>query len=419
MKEPPDLNLGDAQLEIEIQQYARLVNSLAEAVFICDSRGVLQLVNPAMARLAGYGDSRALIGLQITKLFSGMAQSEAWIDRAVNHGMEGEVLLLRRDGRKVPISFTLSPVQPCCDGRYTLAGTAHDLTEIKHHQAELQKASLQIEADRQKLARLNSMLEQKVNEKTANLTLAYQQLEEQNRALQKLDRMKTDFVSMVSHELRAPLTNIGGGIELLLASPSGLSERPRHTLKLVQAEITRLARFVETILDLSALESGHMPIYPAPVSLPAVVAPLRLQLERLEKGDRLEWHIPDNLPYISSDEQALTSILFHLLDNAQKYAPHGRIIISARAEENEVSVSVEDEGPGISPEAIPLLFNRFYRANEEDSQDVYGFGLGLYTVRRFLEAMNGRIRAENREEGGARFIFWLKVFDEKGGTESR
>jgi PAS domain S-box-containing protein len=415
MKEASELKMVDAQLDIEIQQYARLVNSLAEAVFICDSRGVLQLVNPAMARLAGYDDGQALIGLQLTDLFSEMAQPEVWMNDAVEHGMADEVMLRRRDGHEVPISFTLSPVQPCCDGRYTLAGTAHDLTEIKRQQVELEKANAQIAADRQELTRLNSMLEQKVNEKTANLTLAYQQLEEQNRALQKLDRMKTDFVSMVSHELRAPLTNIGGGIELLLASPSGLGERPRQTLKLVQAEITRLARFVETILDLSALESGHMPIYPAPVSLPAVVAPLRMQLERLEKGNRLEWHIPEDLPYVSSDEQALTSILFHLLDNAQKYSPHGRIIITARAEQNEVNVSVEDEGPGISPEVIPLLFNRFYRANEEDSQDVYGYGLGLYTARRFLEAMNGRIRAENREEGGARFIFWLKVFDAKGG----
>ncbi len=103
----------DTQLDIEIQQYARLENSLAEAVFICDSHGMLQLANPAMARLAGYGDSRKLIGLQLTGfVFQEWRSRKPGWNRAVNHGMADEVTLRRRDGREVPISFTLSPCNP-------------------------------------------------------------------------------------------------------------------------------------------------------------------------------------------------------------------------------------------------------------------------------------------------------------------
>jgi signal transduction histidine kinase len=120
---------------------------------------------------------------------------------------------------------------------------------------------------------------------------------------------KTDLFRWFHTELRAPLTNIGGGIELLLAPSQGLDERPRETLRLVQAENTRLGPLCRdnslTCLHWKAA-TCHLP---GAGSLQAVVAPLRMQLERLEKGNRLEWHIPDDLPYVSSDEQALTSIL--------------------------------------------------------------------------------------------------------------
>jgi signal transduction histidine kinase len=298
-------------------------------------------------------------------------------------------------------------------GKLAIAGSAHDLTAQKRQQTALQEAYEQIAADRTELEKMNVQLEKMVGDKTKDLVEAYRQLEDQNRTLQQLDRMKSDFVGLVSHELRAPLTNIRGGIELLQRIKPQ-PERMEEHLKLVQAQAQRLTRFVETILDLTALDAGKMPFYPAPLSILSVLPVLKQLLTYLPGVERITWMISDNLPFVMADDQALTSIIFHLIDNSIKYAPEGKIEVSAWAEKSRLWIRVKDEGPGIDPEALPHLFQRFYRASS-DSQSVYGHGLGLYIVKRMLEAMNGEIEACNNPDKGACFTFWLPLVDEKEG----
>jgi signal transduction histidine kinase len=224
--------------------------------------------------------------------------------------------------------------------------------------------------------------------------------------------MKSDFVGLVSHELRAPLTNIRGGVELLQRIRD-LPGSAAENLGLVGAETQRLTRFVESILDLTALDAGRMPFYPAPLVLQSVLPVLKQLLTYLPGAERVVWKIPEHLPFVMADDQALTSVIFHLVDNAIKYATEGKIEVLAGVEDNRLRVCVSDEGQGIDPEAIPHLFQRFYRASS-DSQLVYGHGLGLYIVKRMLEAMNGQIEAGNNPDGGACFTFWLPLVDEKG-----
>ncbi|MDX9865097.1 MAG: ATP-binding protein [Anaerolineaceae bacterium] len=407
--------------EVQMQRYANLVNSIAEPTFVCDERGGLRLANPALLTAAGYDSPQQLIGKPLTLIIeSGKAgDTVPLLKSAMGGGWSGEARLLRRDGTTFPISLALRPLPPTGDSRLALAGTAHDLSLEKQRQDELRQANQQIAKDRAELERLNVGLEKKVAEKTANLTAANLQLEQQNLRLRELDRLKSDFVSMVSHELRSPLTNINGGIELSLAS-GGMPARTEENLSLVQDEILRLTRFVETILDLSALEAGRLPLYPAPVELQHVVQTMQRQLSRQADAARVVWQVPPNLPPMLADEQALTSVLFHLLDNAFKYAPQGHIWLSAsQAPDGRIRVQVLDEGPGIPPEVIPMLFDQFYRSNPEDAQTVYGHGLGLYIVQRLLDAMGGMIQAENCPQGGARFVFWLPeadaCTDEEGG----
>jgi PAS domain S-box-containing protein len=390
---------------VELQQYANLVNSIAEPAFVCDRHGRLRLINPALLATAGYSDVHELLGRPLDQILSPSEGINALLIRALRVGWLGEYHLRRSSGALIPISLALRPLLPSGDSRLALAGTAHDLSEEKRRQADLKRAYEQIAADRAELERLNAQLELKVAEKTASLSQAYSQLEEQNRELQQLDEMKTDFVSMVSHELRAPLTNINGGIELLLTGRYDLAQRVRQNLVLVQAEIRRLTRFVETILDLSALEAGRLPLYPGPVALQDLVSGLRAQLNQ----ERISWQIPAGLPPLLADEQALTSVLFHLLDNALKYAPQGKISVTARSDGERAWIEVSDEGPGIPPEKVSLLFDRFYRASPADSQTVYGHGLGLYIVRRLMEAMHGDVQASNRPEGGASFTLCLEL----------
>ena len=395
--------------EIELQKYANLVNSVAEPAFVCDTHGRLRLVNPALLTTSGYTNPNELLGQPLQKLLEPTYQTSTLLIQGLRQGWSGELSLRQQSGGLVPVSLSLRPLRPSGTERLALAGTAHDLTEQKKQQAALQQAYEQIAADRAELAQLNTGLEQMVAEKTASLTQAYQQLEEQHRALQELDRLKSDFISMVSHELRAPLTNINGGIELLLAGSYPVSERVRQNLVLVQAEIQRLTRFVETILDLSALDAGRAPLYPAPVALQTVIETLRQQMTHLDGVQWVRWQIPAGLPTLLADEQALTSVLFHLLDNALKYAPGGWITVSSGVMHQRIWIRVDDQGPGIPPEALPHLFDQFYRFNSGDSQMVYGHGLGLYIVRRLLDAMGGEIEVINRPQGGASFVCWLPL----------
>ncbi|MEJ5313132.1 ATP-binding protein [Anaerolinea thermophila] len=399
--------------EVEFQQYANLVNHIAEPTFICNAAGRLRLANPAFLQLAGFDSPEKIPGLPLQQVFRPSAEVTLWVKNGLQSGWTGEVEVQRMDGARLPVMLALRPLIP---GK-TLAGTAHDLSQIKQQQMALQKAYEEIAHAHAELARMNAELEQRVAEKTASLSEAYQQLERQNLALQNLDRLKSDFVSLVSHELRAPLTNISGGIELLLLRSKRLPQDARQTLRLVQSEIIRLTRFVESILDLSALNAGKMPLYLGPVSLHAVKEVVKRQFAHSPGFERIRWEIPNDLPDFLADEQALTSVLFHLLDNAVKYAPSGDIVVKAWVEGKQGFLEVRDHGQGIPEEDIPLLFTQFFRSRMSDSQTTYGHGLGLYMVRRLLEAMNGTIKVRNMPEGGACFTCCLPVVQIEAGED--
>lgn len=393
--------------ELELEKYANLVNSIAEPAFVCDRQGRLRLVNPALLKSAGYAVTADVLGHDLSQIIHPAAEINRILPLGLSQGWSGELSLCRKDGVLIPVSLSLRPLLPGGDRRLVLAGTAHDLSGQKKQEAALRAAYDQIAADREQLEALNQSLEQLVAEKTADLTLALRQLEDQNLALHQLDQLKSDFVSLVSHELRAPLTTINSGIELLLARPDPLPDRARGNLELVQSEIRRLSRFVETILDLSALDAGRLPLYPAPLLLESVMLALRHQLTGREAFDRVSWQTASVVRPLLADEQAITSVLYHLVDNALKYAPFGQVIITAAQDGDRVCICVLDDGPGIPPDALSLVFERFYRVDTADSQTIYGRGLGLYIVRRLITAMHGEIQATNRPEGGACFTLWL------------
>ncbi len=399
--------------EVEFQQYANLVNHIAEPTFICNAAGRLRLANPAFLQLAGMDSPEKIPGLPLQQVFRPSAEVTLWVKNGLQSGWTGEVEVQRVDGVRLPVMLALRPLIP---GK-TLAGTAHDLSQIKQQQMALQRAYEEIAHAHAELAKMNAELEQRVAEKTASLSEAYQQLERQNLALQNLDRLKSDFVSLVSHELRAPLTNISGGIELLLLRSKRLPHETRQTLRLVQSEILRLTRFVESILDLSALDAGKMPLYLGPVSLYDAQEIVKRQFSHSPGFDRIRWEMPNDLPDFLADERALTSVLFHLLDNAVKYAPTGEIVVKAWVEGKQGFLEVRDHGQGIPEEDIPLLFTQFFRSRVSDSQTIYGHGLGLYMVRRLLEAMNGTIKVRNLPEGGACFTCCLPVVQIEAGED--
>lgn len=394
--------------ETELRQYAQLVENAADPAFVCDRTGRLRLVNPAFAAAIGHPTTEALQQHMLFDFIVEEAQPAAvrmptrgfW-PLVFADGWSGEISLRRVDGSEFPVYLSLRPVPDEMGAPLMLAGTAHDLSVQKRQQSALIAAYEAASNARQALQDLNARLEAKVAEKTRALA-------RQNEELKTLDRLKSEFVSLVSHELRAPLTNIAGGMELALLRSAELPERARMHLLTVQAEIRRLSRFVETILDLSALEAGRLPLTVAPLDVAAVLAPLQAQWAATPGGERVRVALPAQLPPVLADERALTSVLFHLVDNALKYAPEGEVLVQVEAAAPlGVRFSVSDHGPGVPLELREIIFNKFQRLNAADAQTVYGHGLGLYMVRRLLNALNSNIAVTDTPGGGARFTFEL------------
>jgi signal transduction histidine kinase len=254
---------------------------------------------------------------------------------------------------------------------------------------------------------LNATLEQQVDERTLSLQQASQELEEKNRELHTLDQLKSEFVSMVSHELRAPLTNINGGIELLLSGPD-LSRHCRDTLCILGEQSQRLTHLVETILSISAIEARRWPLSPGPVAVPPLVQTVVREMIPCLGQRQIRWQGVDDLPFVWADEASLAQVLTNLLDNAIKYSPDGSgITIHAEATADTIRIVVADHGPGIPPLARERVFHKFHRLDGRDNRQVYGHGLGLYMARLLVEAQEGQIWVEGRPEQGARFVIAL------------
>ncbi|MDH3943739.1 MAG: hypothetical protein OEV06_06595, partial [Anaerolineae bacterium] len=169
------------------------------------------------------------------------------------------------------------------------------------------------------LESLNRTLEIKVVERTDALAARNQELAEANEELKQLDRMKSDFVSLVSHELRGPLTSLNGGLEVALQRPDQIPEESRRILEVMGRETQRLTEFVQTILDVSHLDAGQLKLNVGPVA----VEPLLHRLVELvyAGSDRdVVWKVPEGIPPILVDEVYIEKVIYNLLSNADKYS---------------------------------------------------------------------------------------------------
>lgn len=242
---------------------------------------------------------------------------------------------------------------------------------------------------RQKLERLNRELETKVDERTALLAERNQQLDDANQQLKRVDEMKSEFVSLVSHELRAPLTALNGGLEVALQSAETLPPASRRILEVMVGECDRLTRFVQTILDVSRIEAGILTLNLGPV---AVTPVLYRAVEVILSTRRvIKWNIPKQIPPVWADEIYYEQIIRNLLRNADKYSsPERPIEIYITVTRDSVSVEVTDHGIGISSDAQDKIFERFYRVQNGENASP-GWGLGLYFAKKLAEAQSGKL----------------------------
>ncbi|HSE92588.1 MAG TPA: HAMP domain-containing sensor histidine kinase [Methylomirabilota bacterium] len=225
------------------------------------------------------------------------------------------------------------------------------------------------------------------------------------RHLEIADRAKSAFVAVASHELRSPLTALRGFSELLVLRAAAPGE-VRRVAGIMQRETERLARIVEDLLDLSRLERGLAPqLDPRPLSAATAITS---GVEVFRDGThRVMVACAEPLPDVLADPDALDRVLKNLVSNAIKYSPPGTVVrVSARAAGGGVEIAVADQGRGIPADALPRLFEPYYRA--PGSEGARGTGLGLAVVKALVEAHGGTVSVESAPGTGTRVAFTLR-----------
>jgi signal transduction histidine kinase len=245
-------------------------------------------------------------------------------------------------------------------------------------------------------------------------TMEAQRLAEEAARAHELTQLKSEFVTLVAHELRSPLTSITGYVELLLERPGGTSaEGQREFLGIVKRNADRLLQLIDDLLDIARIEAGKVELRRTRLDLAGLIQEvakaLRPQIEA--KGQRLTLDLAEALPAVTGNADRVTQILTNLLSNAHKYTPPaGSITITARGEEGEegrVRVNVQDTGVGLSSDDQAQLFTKFFRAQHRTTAGVGGTGLGLAITRALVELHGGEITVTSTLGQGTTFGFTL------------
>ena len=256
------------------------------------------------------------------------------------------------------------------------------------------------------LTRWNKSLELEVNNKTRELKNSNELLLKANKKLLELDKLKSDFVSMVSHELKTPLTAIRSASDfLLLNSPD--QNANKEMLELITKNVRRQTRIVDDLLDISRIENGRVTYRKEVVDLYNIInsAANTIKNQAEEKGLELTIDVGQNLTKIKADRDKLIQVFVNLLGNALKFTPQGgKVEVIAREFEKSIEIHVKDNGIGIPPNRIDKIFDKFYQIDSTSTRSYSGSGLGLAIVKGIIEGHSGTIRVESTLGNGSTFI---------------
>lgn len=249
--------------------------------------------------------------------------------------------------------------------------------------------------------------------------VATQDLRKANQKLKILDKAKTEFISITSHQLRTPLTGIKGYLSMFLEGDFGaLKTQQKKIITDVFNNSNRLVRLINIFLNVSRIESGRLKLQKSKFNLTELINEIirELKIEAEKKNLKLEFSAKggpvsggNNLD-ISADRDKIADVILNLVDNAIKYTEKGNVIVSAELKNNNIKVSIKDSGIGINPEEAKILFNKFIRGRKIAEINTSGSGLGLFIAKKIIELHNGKIWVESKGQGkGSEFIFEIPV----------
>lgn len=232
-------------------------------------------------------------------------------------------------------------------------------------------------------------------------------------AVQAANKAKSDFVSLVTHELRLPMTSIKGYSDLLTSGMAGeLNEQQQQFFAVIQRNLGRMSRLISDLADINRVESGRMKFEKKQIDLPPIVEDVVDNLREAINGrnQTISLNLPADLPAIYADPTRLSQVLTNLISNAHKYTPdNGHIEIQAHATNGQVQVDISDNGLGISEADQEKLFTQFFRAESAAVRQQQGWGLGLSIVKKIIEAQGGTISFASELGAGSTFSFTIPL----------
>ncbi len=242
---------------------------------------------------------------------------------------------------------------------------------------------------------------------------ATKELRQANKKLRKFDKLKTEFLSIASHQLRTPLSGIKGYMSMILDGDFGkFTDEQMDVLKRVKTEVDRLIRMVQVFLNVSRIESGRLFINNSPFNLCELINDVVEELTPTaqNKNIKIILNKPEEDIIVDADSDKIKDVVVNLIDNAIKYTPEGKIEITVKKTNSHAKVQVKDTGIGIDKEEIDELFSKFKRAKGVSEISPGGSGLGLFIAKKIIEAHKGKIWVESEGVGrGSVFTFILPI----------
>jgi NtrC-family two-component system sensor histidine kinase KinB len=373
-------------------------------------------------RLLTIAAAQAAIAIENARLFSGMLSEKKRTDAIIRYMADG-LLMLDRHGVVVscnPALVTMLGMRredilgqpataPEADPRLRAIcepATVKARTGVLAHEVEIPQIGLGGESLPPRRLRIFST---PVNDETGQPMGEVRVVHDVTKE-REIEKMKDDFFSTISHDLRTPLFSIQGFVRLILSGEVPDEEIQREFLGIIDRQAEQLAQLVNNLLNISRLESGKLEMECVSVQLLDVLGQTASKLGGMARAKdiTLETDLPAGLPPVTGDPGWLEQVVTNLVGNAIKFTPEGgRVRIGAQQSKNEVLVEVSDTGIGIPNDALDRIFDKFYQVSDGRSEEYEGTGLGLHIAKQIVELHDGRIWAESTIGQGSTFRFTL------------
>ncbi len=390
------------QSEEQLQRYEFIVNAAAESMTLVNPHHVIEAANDAYCHAQNLPRDQ-IIGCSLAEVWGEDRYREKISPRLAEcfagHVVHYEEAFAFDDNEPRHYQVGMYPYAATVGGPVTYAAIVTvDVTKRVRAEAALRD--------------LNTTLEERVANRTRQLAAVNERLAAANAQLSELDRLKDDFISRISHELRTPLTSVKIYLELL---ETGKPEKRARYMQVLTEQANRLQQLIESLLEVTQKSINAAGLHVAPIDLNHLAVSLAsgATSRAAERGLAVNCTLMDSLPFAAADGILLSQALSHLVTNALNYTPTGGSIELVTAQvidngEDWITFTVRDTGPGIAPDELPRIFERFYRGRAAADYKTSGAGVGLSVSRDILNALNGRLTVDSQPGAGATFTAWLK-----------